>query len=112
MEDAGIACWDVKYYYLLPRPTQIDASVTTSTGIPNFPAFTSGHSTFSGAGATVLSHIFPSEASKLDALAKEASVSRIYGCIHYRFDCEIGLTHGQKVGQYAVNRGKADGSGL
>lgn len=112
MEDAGIACWDVKYYYLLPRPTEADPSVTTSTGIPNFPAFTSGHSTFSAAGATVLSYVFPSEATNLNALAKEASESRIYGCIHYRFDCEIGLVHGKKVGDYAVARGKADGSGL
>jgi hypothetical protein len=48
----------------------------------------------------------------LNALAKEASESRIYGCIHYRFDCEIGLVHGAKVGGYAVTRGKADGSGL
>ena len=112
IEDAGVACWDVKYYYLVPRPTEVDPSVTTSTGIPNFPAFTSGHSTFSAAGATVLSYVFPSEATSLNALAKEASESRIYGCIHYRFDCEIGLTHGQKIGNYAVNRGKADGSGL
>ena len=112
MEDAGIACWDVKYYYLLLRPTEADANVTTSTGIPNFPAYTSGHSTFSAAGATVLSYIFPSETTNLNAFAKEASDSRIYGCIHYRFDCEIGLTHGAKVGGYAVNRGKADGSGL
>ena len=112
IEDAGVVCWDTKYYYLLPRPTQIDPAITTSTGIPNFPSFTSGHSTFSAAGATVLSYIFPSEASNLNALATEASVSRVYGCIHYRFDCEIGLTHGKKVGEYAVNRGKADGSGL
>lgn len=112
MEDAGIACWDVKYYYLLPRPTEADPSVTTSTGIPNFPAFTSGHSTFSAAGATVLSYVFPSETTSLNALAKEASESRIYGCIHYRFDCEIGLVHGAKVGGYAVTRGQADGSGL
>ncbi|MBL7818806.1 MAG: phosphatase PAP2 family protein [Saprospiraceae bacterium] len=112
VEDAGVVCWDVKYYYLLPRPTEADPSVTTSTGIPNFPAFTSGHSTFSAAGATVLSYIFPNESAALNAYAKEASESRIYGCIHYRFDCEIGLTHGKKVGDYAVNRGKADGSGL
>jgi membrane-associated phospholipid phosphatase len=112
MEDAGIACWDVKYYYLLPRPTEADPSVTTSTGIPNFPAFTSGHSTFSAAGATVLSYVFPTETTNLNALAKEASDSRIYGCIHYRFDCEIGLVHGAKIGSYAVTRGKADGSGL
>ena len=112
MEDAGVVCWDTKYYYLLPRPTEVDASVTTSTGIPNFPAYTSGHSTFSAAGATVLGYVFPSETSSLNALAKEASESRIYGCIHYRFDCETGLVHGAKVGGYAVTRGKGDGSGL
>ncbi len=112
MQDAGIVCWDTKYYYLLPRPTEIDAAVTTSTGIPNFPAYTSGHSTFSAASASVLSYVFPSEVSNLNALAHEASESRIYGCIHYRFDCEIGLVHGAKVGSYAVSRGKLDGSGL
>ena len=112
VHDAGVVCWDVKYYYLLPRPTEADAAVTTSTGIPNFPAFTSGHSTFSAAAATVLGYVFPSEAPTLDALAKQASESRIYGGIHYRFDCEVGLTHGKKVGSYAITRGRADGSGL
>ena len=112
VQDAGIACWDVKYYYLLPRPIQVDASLNTSTGVPNFPAYTSGHSTFSAAAATVLGYVFPSEVANLDALAKEASESRIYGGIHYRFDCETGLTHGKKIGAYAITKGKADGSGL
>jgi membrane-associated phospholipid phosphatase len=112
VQDAGVVCWDVKYYYLLPRPIQADPSLNTSTGVPNFPAYTSGHSTFSAAAATVLGYIFPSEVSSLDALAKEASESRIYGGIHYRFDCEVGLVHGKKVGNYAVTKGKADGSGL
>ena len=112
VQDAGIACWDVKYYYLLPRPNQIDANLNTSTSIPNFPAYTSGHSTFSAAAASVLGYIFPSEVTNLDARAKQASESRIYGGIHYRFDCEIGLTHGKKVGSYAIERGKLDGSGL
>ena len=112
VQDAGIVCWDVKYYYLLPRPIQVDPSLNTSTGVPNFPAYTSGHSTFSAAAATVLGYVFPSEVTNLDALAKEASESRIYGGIHYRFDCETGLTHGKKIGAYAITRGKADGSGL
>lgn len=110
LEDAGITCWDVKYYYLLPRPTEMDPSVTTGTGIPNFPAYTSGHSTFSAAGAEVLSYLFPNDAPRMRELAKEASESRIYGCIHYRFDCEVGLEVGQKVGAYAVTRGRNDGS--
>ncbi len=110
--DAGVCCWDIKYYYMTARPSQINAAVTTSTGIPNFPAYTSGHSTFSAAAATVLSAIFPAEQASLLAWAKEASESRIYGGIHYRADCEKGLQHGALIGGYAVERGKKDGSGL
>jgi len=109
-QDAGIACWDTKFYYLLPRPTEMDANVTTCTGIPNFPAYTSGHSTFSAAAAEVLSYLFPDKAAEVATMAKEAANSRIYGCIHYRFDSEVGLTHGKQIGGYAVQRGQSDGS--
>ena len=108
--DAAIACWDTKNYYYYPRPQQF--GVKTSVGLPNFQSYTSGHSTFSGAAAHVLGSIFPSEAEKLNDMALEASNSRIYGLIHYRFDCTVGLEHGKKIGQYAIARGKADGSGL
>ncbi len=110
--DAGISCWDTKYNYYLPRPQQLDKRIKTSVGLPNFPSYTSGHSTFSAAAANVLSYVFPSEAAQLDAKAKEASESRIYGMIHYRFDCEKGLEVGKKVGNYAIDRGRKDGSGL
>ena len=108
--DAGIACWETKCYYYTPRPQQF--GLKTSVGLPNFPSYTSGHSTFSSAGATVLANIFPNDASKFDAQAKEASNSRVYGLIHFRVDCEMGLVHGKKIGDYAIARGKADGSGL
>ncbi len=110
MEDAGIVCWESKFYYLLPRPTEADPSITTGTGIPNFPAYASGHSTFSSAAAEVLSYLFPSHESELRAWAQEAADSRVYGCIHYRFDSENGLVHGKKVGEFAVTRGRNDGS--
>ena len=110
MQDAGICCWDTKYYYYYPRPNQMSSKVKTSVGLPNFPSYTSGHSMFSGAGAEILAHIFPSEAEKLNAMALEASVSRMYGLIHYRFDCEVGLATGHKVGGYAVARAKTDGA--
>lgn len=110
IQDAGIACWDTKFYYLLPRPTEVDPNVTTCTGIPNFPAYTSGHSTFSAAAAEVLSYLFPDKASEVQAMAQEAANSRIYGCIHYRFDSEVGLTHGKQIGAFAVQRGQSDGS--
>ena len=109
MHDAGVACWDTKYFYMYPRPCEVDPSVETSTGVPNFPAYTSGHSTFSGAGAEVLAHLFPERATDLQNMAKEASESRIYGCIHYRFDSEVGLIAGKQVGQYAVLRAHTDG---
>jgi hypothetical protein len=110
VEDAGICCWDTKSFYYLPRPSQMDPDITTAIGLPNFPSYTSGHSTFSGAASTVLGYIFPSEAGDLAAKASEASLSRIYGAIHYRFDCEAGLQCGKNIGQYAVTIGQNDGS--
>ena len=108
--DAAISCWNTKYYYFNPRPTQVDASIKTSTGIPNFPAYVSGHSTFSGAAATVLSHIIPAKATEFKALAKDASNSRLFGAIHYRSDCEKGLLLGETVGGFAVARARIDGA--
>ncbi|MBC7650341.1 MAG: phosphatase PAP2 family protein [Deinococcales bacterium] len=109
INDAGVCCWDTKTYYYYPRPSQIDGSIKT-IGTPNFPSYTSGHSTFSGAAATVLSYIFPQEKTTLEAMAMQASESRIYGGIHYRFDCEVGLVCGNGIGSFSVKRGKADGS--
>lgn len=108
--DAAIACWDAKYTYYNPRPCQMDTRIKTVTGLPNFPSYISGHSTFSGAAATVLGYINPARAADYDAMAKEASMSRMYGAIHYRSDCEVGLTTGNKVGQLAVDRGHTDGA--
>ncbi|AMR33295.1 PA-phosphatase [Mucilaginibacter sp. PAMC 26640] len=108
--DAAIVCWDAKYYYFNPRPTQMMAGIKTLTGIPNFPSYTSGHSNFSGAAATVLGYIIPEKASAFMDMAHEAAMSRLYGAIHYRSDCEVGLQTGIKVGEFAVARGKADGA--
>jgi hypothetical protein len=108
--DAAICCWETKYFYFNPRPTQLDPSIKTTTGIPNFPSYTSGHSTFSGAAATVLAYLFPSDAQFFADQANEASMSRLYGGIHYRIDCNAGLQSGQKVGAFTVNFAMADGA--
>lgn len=108
--DAAVGCWEAKYYYYYPRPQQF--GVKTSVGLPNFPSYPSGHSTFSSAAATVLSSIFPDKAADFAAEANEASLSRVYGLIHYRFDSNSGLEHGRKIGSYAVARSKSDGSGF
>jgi hypothetical protein len=110
MEDAAVACWDAKYLYFSPRPYQMDNRIKTVVGLPNFPSYTSGHSTFSGAAATVLGYLVKSNASGFEAMASEASLSRMYGAIHYRSDCEAGLVCGKTVGGYAVLRGQNDGA--
>jgi hypothetical protein len=109
--DAAIVCWDTKYFYFNPRPTQMNANIKTLTGIPNFPSYISGHSTFSGAASTVLSYLVPERASAYDDMAQEASLSRMLAGIHYRADCQIGLETGKKIGNYAVQRGQTDGAG-
>ncbi len=108
--DAAIVCWDTKFYYFNPRPSQLNPAIKTTTGVPNFPSYISGHSTFSGAAATVLGHILPERATAYNAMAAEASVSRLYGGIHYRTDCETGLTVGKNIGAYAVQRARTDGA--
>jgi len=108
--DAAIVCWDTKYFYFNQRPSQANPNIKTLTGVPNFPAYTSGHSNFSAAAAAVLTYLLPDRGTKFTDLAHDAAMSRLYGAIHYRSDCEVGLQTGAKVGQYAVQRGKADGA--
>jgi PAP2 superfamily len=108
--DAAIVCWDIKYHYFNPRPTQLDPSIKTLTGIPNFPAYVSGHSTFSGAAATILGYLVPANAAKYKAMAQEAGMSRLVGGIHFRTDCETGLTVGNNVGNFAILRAQNDGA--
>jgi len=145
MADAGIASWDAKYHYALWRPIdairQADqdsnaATTSESTWIPLLktpphPAYTSGHSTFSGAASTVLANLFGDatafesqtdglsapEQRPLDAslivtrhfvsfsqAADEAGMSRIYGGIHFSFDNVAGLELGRRIGAATLSR--------
>lgn len=110
MLDAAVGCWGVKYLYFNPRPVQLDPHIKTLIGLPNFPSYPSGHSTFSAAAAEVLSYLFPAAASDFDAMKNEASISRLYGGIHYRSDIERGKEHGARIGGYAVRFAQQDGA--
>jgi len=48
--------------------------------------------------------------SFLKRLLIPASMSRLYGAIHYRSDREAGLVSGKSVRQFAVNRAMTDGA--
>ena len=145
MADAGIASWDAKYHYDLWRPidairqadqdgnsgTLGDSSWIPLLKTPPFSAYTSGHSTFSGAASTVLTSLFgnsiafdsqsdghlaaeqrPLDPSQIvtrhfdsfNQAAEEAGLSRIYGGIHFGFDNSAGLNLGAQVGTAAIAR--------
>lgn len=110
MQDGAAVNWFTKYRYFVPRPSQIDPTIKTATGIPNYPGYASEYATFSSAAATVLGYLFPGEAASLTTQADEAIVSQLYGGIHYRFDNDAGAASGASVGRIAVDWAKADGA--
>jgi hypothetical protein len=110
MHDASVACWRVKYKHFNPRPSQLDPAIKSAIGLPNFPSYPSGHSTFSAAAAHVLGQIFPAHATEFMAMADEAGISRMYGGIHYRSDIEGGKAHGLRIGQHAMAYVAGDGA--
>ncbi|MDQ6872744.1 MAG: phosphatase PAP2 family protein [Gemmatimonadota bacterium] len=110
MHDAAVGCWEAKFHYFSPRPSQMDPSIKTQIGLPNFPSYPSGHSTFSAAAASVLSYLFPSGAVGFESMRDEAGVSRLYGGIHYRSDIEGGKTHGARIAAHTLAFAQGDGA--
>jgi hypothetical protein len=108
--DAAIVCWNTKYFYFNPRPSQMMADIKTLTGVPNFPSYISGHSTFSEAAAIILGHIIPANKDAYESMSHEAAMSRFISGIHTQMDCDSGLAAGARVGHYAVLRAQADGA--
>jgi PAP2 superfamily len=122
MADGFIGCWNAKYQYDLLRPITyirrvIDPKWETLLITPPFPEYPSGHSTQSGAAATVLTALFGEDFAFQDttherdglatrsfpgfwAAAEEAGISRLYGGIHFRAAIERGLDQGRCIGAY------------
>jgi hypothetical protein len=99
MHDAFVSCWHTKYRYMVARPFQRQPSLRTVVPTPNFPSYTSGHATISGAAAEVLGALYPAESAFFQQQAEEAAESRLWGGIHFRHDNEAGLAVGRKIGQ-------------
>jgi len=93
--DAGIVCWNTQVFYYNPRPTQVEPVIKTLTGIPNFPSYISGHSTFSGAAAAILSHYHSRKRSQIQA-SLEASMSEYMPVSIIVLIVKPGLALGQK----------------
>lgn len=102
--DAAVACWDSKYTWWLARPITVDPTLTTVFGTPPFPSYPSGHSAMSTAAAHVMEAFFPDAKARYHHLAEEASFSRVWGGVHYRFDVVDGDSLGARVGRAVVER--------
>jgi hypothetical protein len=103
--DAIVSSHEAKYFYWLLRPTMADPSITLAVPLPNFPSYPSNHATLSAGMARILADRFPAERARLDAMADQAALSRVFGGIHYRFDGEAGLQLGRDIAAIAL---KAD----
>jgi membrane-associated phospholipid phosphatase len=127
MADAAICAWDAKYTFHFWRPvTAINYSEPELNWMsfivtPPFPDYVSGHSTFSGAAATVLALFYGTDDLPFTtgsdflpgvyrsfptclAAAEEAAMSRIYGGIHFRSASEDGLQAGISIGEWTATR--------
>jgi hypothetical protein len=122
--ESFLSCWDEKYRSSYIRPvTAINESFDhfwlPYLQTPPFPEYTSGHSTISACAATVLTSLFGenfefNDTSDLiyigmerhfksfNEAAAEASISRIYGGIHYRFTADTSAAQGVKVGKHIL----------
>lgn len=123
--DAMIACWHIKYTEELLRPVSyinryVDPTWQPFIETPPFPEYTSGHSSVSGASSQVLSSLFRQTKFTDDTevefglkertfdniiqAGEEASISRFYGGIHYKFGVDNGLAQGRKIGNLILKK--------
>jgi hypothetical protein len=132
--DARIACWDAKYAFNFWRPvtaiqradedgnptTEADPGWTPLIATPNFPEYVSGHTTVSGAMATVLRLLFDDDPdvaftatsptnpgferhwATFSEGVREVINARVYSGIHFRSSDERGARLGRQVGRFAA----------
>ena len=139
--DASICAWDNKYYYDIVRPESAirmrapkfgnpDPRVAQQPNwrsyipTPEFPAYTSGHSTFGAAGAKMIARIIgrddiafsgrsPDEVlwpqlkgvtrhwTSLSHMTEENGISRLYGGVHWGIDNTQAMKAGRAIAQQA-----------
>jgi hypothetical protein len=132
--DARIACWDAKYAFNVWRPvtaiqradedgnpaTQADPAWTPLIATPNFPEYVSGHTTVSGAMATVLRLLFDDDPgvaftatsptnpgferhwTTFSEGVREVIDARVYTGIHFRSSDERGAKLGRQVARFVA----------
>ena len=124
--DAFVGCWKEKFRSQVVRPVTyvnrvIDPRWQTLFPTPPFPEYPSGHSTLSGAAATVLIGLLGDSTAFTDSTQvdigaparsfrnfshalNEVAVSRVYGGIHYMPAVTNGMVQGKCIGQRVLQR--------
>ena len=124
--DGFISCWDEKYRSNVVRPVTVinewmDRAWSPFLQTPPFPEYMSGHSTITSSASTVLAHMYGDNFAFQDTsdlryigmqrhfnsfqqAAAEASISRVYGGIHYRTGVDVGAAQGNKLGALIVEK--------
>jgi hypothetical protein len=124
--DGFIACWKTKFTENTIRPETVinkhlDPDWRPFIQTPPFPSYISGHSVISAGAAEVMTHYFGDNFQYTDTsltefgikersfksfhdAAWEASLSRLYGGIHYRSDLVEGNIVGKKIGDLVVSK--------
>jgi membrane-associated phospholipid phosphatase len=108
--DALVAAWEAKYTYNRPRPSLVDAELTTAVALPNSPAYPAEHAVAAGAAATILGYLYPDEAQTFATQAEAAAHSRLLAGVQYPSDVEAGLALGRQVAEQVIARAEADGA--
>jgi hypothetical protein len=129
--DAFIACWDEKYRSNRIRPEtyinqNIDLNWKPLLQTPPFPEYTSGHAVISHTSAYLLSYLMgenfnytdnteipfgvgPRSFTSFKQAAAEASISRLYGGIHFMDSIEEGNKQGIAVANDIISKIKKAG---
>jgi hypothetical protein len=124
LTDGFLSCWDEKYRSNRIRPETairkyIDPSYVPLLQTPPFPEYLSGHSTISTTAATILTHYFGDNFAYTDTVeekyqlgsrdftsflqaSEEASISRLYGGIHFMDAIVEGQEQGRQVGKWVI----------
>jgi hypothetical protein len=57
-----------------------------------------------------LTYVFPQEGEIFRDWSEEAAISRVYGGIHWTFDCVVGLVQGKDAAAYTLEVMQNDGA--
>jgi hypothetical protein len=127
--DGAMSFYDTKYTYNFWRPvtairwaddgnpaTEPDPTWSSYIVTPPYPDYTCGLPTIAGASTEVMRRVFGSDEvpytftaagvtrhyDRLSQAAQEAADARVYGGIHFRTGCEMGVRMGEKIGRFVV----------